>query len=60
MGMLWEWFRNLILGWLDDLAPSIGADALRSIKVHLTDKIDEFIDSAFEIDFNSQQVPDAA
>ena len=59
MGLLWETFRNLVFGWLDELELSIGFDTLRTIKNHLEGKIDEFIDVAFEIDFNSQEVIDA-
>lgn len=60
MGMLWEWFTRLIFGWLDEMENLLDQETLGKIKTHLIVKIDEFIDLAFQIDFNSEDSPEPA
>ena len=53
MGILWQWFVRLIFGWLDELEHQLGKTVLGEIRAYLEVKVDEFIDLAFQIDFNS-------
>ena len=56
LGILWQWFVRLIFGWIDELESQFKKSVLAEIKVHLEGKVDEFIDLAFEIDFNSPEI----
>lgn len=52
MGVLWQSFTRLIFGLLDELEPRLGADIITEIKATLAEKLDQFINLAFQIDFN--------
>ena len=55
MGLLWEWFVSMVFGWLDELESLVGKTKLDEIKAYLGEKLDEFIELAFQIDLNSDE-----